>query len=234
MSTGSNARKAAQADGFGSGVLSRAAALVYTHLVIGVLLCAGSSPTVALLLLLERSASNVPLVPLCFVLSAPALSAALFALHEREPGDELAPARRFLRGLRLGWSDALRVWTPAMAALSLISGGMVSLDDAGIPAAYAGILLTLGVLFLLWGVNALLIATFFSFRWRDTARLAAFYIGRRWSVTLGELALLTVAVATVFFTTEAVLWLFQVVWISFLVIVARPLIADVTTRFTKT
>lgn len=232
MSTGSNAGKAAQAGGFGSGVLSRAAAFVYTHLVVGVLLCAGSSPTVVLLLLLERTASNVPLVPLCFVLSAPALSAALFALRDLGRTDELVPARTFLRGLRLGWADALRAWTPAMAALAVIAGGIVSLDDAGIPAAYAGILLMFGVLFLLWGVNTLLIATFFSFRWRDTARLAAFYIGRRWTVTLGELALLIVAVATVFFTTEAVLWLFQVAWISFLVIVARPLLADVTARFT--
>lgn len=218
--------------GFGSGVLARAAAFIYWHLVVGVLLCAGTLPTVVLLFFLDRSVGNVALVPLCAILLAPALSAGSYALRDRGRSDELVPARSFLRGLRLGWADALRAWSPPMIVIAIVAGGIVSLESAGLPAGYAGVLIAIGVIVLLWGTNALLIATFFSFRWRDTARLAVYYLGRRWIVTLGELALLIVAVALVLFTSEAVLWLLQVVWLAFLVVIARPLIADVTARFT--
>ncbi|WP_231916250.1 glycosyltransferase [Microbacterium karelineae] len=219
---------------FGSGVLARAALFIYWHLVVGALLCAGTFPTGVLLFFLARSVGNVPLVPLCAILLAPALSAGMYALNDRSRADGLspAPARSFLRGLRLGWADALRAWTPPMAVLAIVAGGIVAVGAGGIPGGYAGVLIGIGVIVLLWGVNALVIATFFSFRWRDTARLAVYYLGRRWIVTLGELALLIVAVAVVFFTTEAVLWLCQVVWVAFLVVIARPLIADVTARFT--
>lgn len=217
---------------FGSGVLSRAAASVYWHLVTGAFVCLAELPVVALLFFLERSVGNVPLVPLCLIPLAPALSAGIYALRDRTRSEDLAPARAFLAGLRLGWADALRAWTPPMVALAAVAAGIVSLDQAGIPTAYAGVLLVLSVLFVLWGVNALVIATVFSFRTVDTLRLAVFYLGRRWFVSLGVLALLIVAVAMVYAWTEAVLWLFQVVLLAFLVRISGPLVDDVTRRFT--
>ena len=64
-------------------MLSRAAAFVYWHLVVGALMCVAELPAIALLFLLERSVSNVPLVPLCLILLAPAFSAGIYALRDR-------------------------------------------------------------------------------------------------------------------------------------------------------
>ena len=216
----------------GSGVLSRAAAFIYWHLIVGALMCITELPVVALLFFLGRSASNAPLVPLCLILAAPVLSAGLFAMRARAGAEDLAPMRFFFRGFRLGWADSLRAWTPAMIVLAAVTAGIVALQPAGLPVAYAGILIGIGVIATLWGINCLTIATVFSFRWRDTARLAVFYLGRRWQVTLGTLALLIVAVALVLVTTEAVLWLFQIVWVSFLAVITQPLVTIVKERFT--
>lgn len=216
----------------GSGVLSRAAAFVYWHLLVGVLMCVAELPVVALLFFLGREAANAALVPLCLIPIAPVLSAGLFAMRARAGSEDLAPARFFLRGLRLGWADSLRAWVPAMIALAAVAGAIVALRPAGLPTAYAGVLVGIGVIVALWGLNALVISTVFSFRTRDTLRLAVFYLGRRWQAALGVLALLIVAVGVVLVSTEAVLWLFQVVWISFLAVITQPLVAAVTERFT--
>src|SRR3712207_5924688 len=87
---------------FGEGPLSRAAAFVYTLLVIEVLLVVTSLPGIVPLLLLQRDASNVPLAALCAVPFGPALSAAVFALrHRRLDLTDLKPAIAFWRGYRL-------------------------------------------------------------------------------------------------------------------------------------
>ncbi len=46
------------------------------------------------------------------------------------------------------------------------------------------------------------------------------------------LALVIVAAAVVLVSTEAVVWLFQVVWISFLAVITQPLVGAVRERFT--
>lgn len=229
--TDETARSGAGRD-LGSGVLSRIAGFVYWHIVVGILMCVTEIPVVALLFFLGRSVTNAALVPLCLILLAPALSAGLFAMRARASAEDLAPARFFLRGLRLGWADSLRAWTPAMLALAVIAGAIVAIAPAGLPVAYAGVLVGLGVIFALWGLNCLVIATVFSFRWRDVARLAVYHLGRCWQAALGTLALLIVAAGLVFVTSEAVLWLFQVIWISFLAVVTQPLVASVKERFT--
>ncbi|WP_146252075.1 glycosyltransferase [Xylanimonas oleitrophica] len=218
--------------GFGSGTLGRATAFVYWYMVVGALMNVGSLPAVLLLLLLGRSAGNVLLVPLCLVLYGPVLSAGLYALRDRTRSEGLTPARSFLRGLRLGWADSLKAWTPPMVVLAVLAGSLANLGAAGVPLTYAGVLVVIGVLVVLWALNALTIATFFSFRGRDVLRLAVFYIARQWRVTVGLLALVVVAIGVVWTTTEAVLWLFTVVWLGFLLGNARPLVADVARRFT--
>jgi hypothetical protein len=217
---------------FGDGVLGRATAFLYWHLVVGVLLCAASLPSVVLLLLLGRSVANVALVPLCLVPYGPALSAALYALRDRTRSEALAPALAFLRGYRLNAGDALRIWTPAMLLLALVLAGLVSLEAAGVPTGYALVLLVIATLVTLWAIEALSIASFFSFRTRDVARLGAHYLLKTPRVTVGLVALVVVAVGVVWWTTEAVLWLFAVVWVAFWYTSARPMLDDVTTRFT--
>lgn len=217
--------------GFGSGALSQVAAFVYWHLIVGLLMSVSSLPVVVMLFFLGREVANAPLVPLALILYGPVLSAALYALRDRTRAEELTPARSFLRGIRLGGLDALRAWAPPMIILAVITGA-IAVGAGSLPSWYLGILLVVGVLILLWGLNALVIATFFSFRLRDIARLAVFYLGRRWLVTLGELALLVVAAAVVFVGTEGVLWLLAVVFAAFLRQIVKPLVADVQERFT--
>ncbi|MER7797548.1 glycosyltransferase [Microbacterium sp. NPDC096154] len=216
---------------FGSGVLSQVAAFVYWHLIVGVLMCATSVPVVVLFLFLGRDPSNLPLVPLYLIPYGPVLSAGLYALRDRTRAEELAPARSFLRGIRIGWRDALKAWTPAMAFQALVLGGLTASGTA-VSGWYVVVLATIAVIVLVWGLNALVIATFFSFRWRDIARLAVYYIGRCWMVAIGELALLVVAVGVVWLATEGALWLIAVVFAAFLLTISRPLVADVETRFT--
>jgi hypothetical protein len=216
----------------GEGALGRATAYVYWHLVVGVLLCAASLPGVVLLLLLERSAGNAALAPLCLVPYGPALSAALYALRDRTRADALTPARAYVRGYRLNVVDVLPLWTVAMVLLAVVVAGIVNLDAAGVPAAYAGVLVVIGALVVLWAVESLTIASFFSFRARDVARLGAHYLLKTPRVTLGLVALVIVAVGVVWWTTEAVLWLFAVVWAASWYRTAQPLLDDVTARFT--
>ena len=86
----------------GQGTLGRATALVYWYVVVTALLALAALPTLALLLLLDRAASNVPLAALAALPLGPALSAALYAVRARETDDEVAPARTFVRGYRRG------------------------------------------------------------------------------------------------------------------------------------
>jgi hypothetical protein len=222
---------AENASGGDRSTLTRVTTFVYWHLVVGALLCVATVPSVVALLLLGRAPANAVLVPLCLIPHGPALSAALYALRDRTRSESLAPAPAFWRGYRLNAADVLRVWVPAMAGLAVVVGGIVNLDAAGVAPAYAGVLVVIGLLLTLWALDAVTIASFFSFRTRDVARLAAYYLVRQLRVTVTLLALVVVAVGMVRLTTEAVLWLFTIVLVAFWYAGARPLIEDVTARF---
>ncbi|MEL7977152.1 glycosyltransferase [Isoptericola sp. F-RaC21] len=216
---------------FGDGVLGRITARVYWYLVVGVLVALGCVPTLVLLALLDRSTGNALLVPLCLVPAAPFLAAGVFALHARAGADEPAPAKAFARGLRLGWLDVLRLWVPASAALGVVATSVVHREAAGISVMYAVVLGVLGAVVLLWAVQALVLASLFSFRARDVARLSVYYLGRRPGATLGLLALVVVAGGVVWLAGEAVLAVVAVVWLAFLLRAAQPVLDDVRARF---
>ena len=216
----------------GAARLARVTTGAYWYVVVGVLLCAASLPSVALLLLLDRVAANAPLVPLCLVPYGPALSAALYALRERTRAEAPAPARAFGRGYASGFADVLRLWVPATAGLAVVAAGAVNLAAAGLPGSYAVVLVVVASLVVLWLLDATALATFFSFRSRDVARLAAHYLVAAPRVTVGLVALVVVAAGVVWLTSEAVLWLFAVVGAASWLRVARPLVDDVAARFT--
>ncbi|MEU2202344.1 glycosyltransferase [Isoptericola sp. NPDC019482] len=216
---------------FGEGVLGRVTARVYWYLVVGVLVALGCVPSLVLLALLDRSTGNALLVPLCLVPAAPFLAAGIFALHARAGADEPVPGRTFVRGLRLSWLDALRLWVPAMAVLGVVLTSVVHRGAAGISVAYAVVLGVVGLVVLLWAVQALLLASLFSFRARDVARLSVYYLGRRPGVTVGLLALVVVAGGVVWLAGELVLALVAVAWLAFLLRVAQPVLDDVRERF---
>ncbi|MCK9792869.1 glycosyltransferase [Isoptericola sp. 4D.3] len=216
---------------FGDGILGRVTARIYWYLVVGVLAALGCVPTLVLLALLDRSTGNALLVPLCLLPAVPFLAAAVFALHERATVDEPAPGRTFARGLRLSWFDALKLWVPAAVVLGVVATSVLHRQAAGISLAYAVVLGVVGLLVLLWALQALLLASLFSFRARDVARLSVYYLGRRPLVTVGLLALVVVAGGVVWLAGEAVLAVVVVAWLAFLLRTGQPVLEDVRSRF---
>ena len=207
--------------------------VVYWYAALTILLALAAAPALVALMLLERTTSNAPLAVLCLLPVGPALSAALFALQNRKRTDGLTPARSFVRGYRLNAVDVLRLWAPALVGLAVIALTVVNIDQAAVPDGYAGVLLVIGLLVVLWAVNVLVIASLFAFRSRDVARLAAYYLGRLPLVTLGMASLLVLAAGVVYVTFDAVLVLLGAVWASLVLRNARPLVRDVRTRFTS-
>ena len=217
---------------FGDGPLGRAANAIYWYLVVEVLLVLTSLPGLVALALLDRSPGNILLVVLCLLPVGPAVSAALFALRDRAGAGAPTPASSFWRGYRLNWADALRVWTFALVALGVVGFSLANIGASGVPGWYTPGLLVIGVGLLLWTVNVLVIVSFFGFRARDAARLAAYYLAARPLVTLGTLSLLVLAAGVIVLLTEVVFGLLAVVWLALVLHNARKLTADVQERFT--
>jgi hypothetical protein len=218
---------------FGEGPLSRLVSFVYTLLVIDVLLIAASLPGLVLLVLLDRDASNLPLVALCAVPFGPALSAAIFALYNRSSDlTELAPARAFLRGYRLNVVGVLKLWVLLLAFLTVIGVTLAHRTTAGIPTWWAALLVGIAVLLALWGINALVITSLFAFRAVDVARLAVYFLVRTPLVFVGNAGVLVAAAAITVFTSEAVLALFGALLALVLVRTCQPMITMVREQFT--
>ncbi|MEU4387166.1 DUF624 domain-containing protein [Promicromonospora sp. NPDC023805] len=231
MSTGGGPREGERRE-FGEGVLGRATAVVYWYLIVEVLLMVAVLPGALASLFLDRAPGNAPLFALCLVPVGPAVSAALFALRDRSKAEGLTPASSFWRGYRLNWADALKVWVPGLVLGLVILLGLANVGAGGVPGWFAGVLVAVGVVLLLWLVNALTIVSFFGFRTRDAARLAAHFLGARPLVTLGALSLLVLAAGIVALTTEALFGLLAAVWLGLVLRNAGPLLADVEERFT--
>jgi uncharacterized membrane protein YesL len=202
-------------------------------LVVETLLVLTIAPGLVVLVLLDRDASNLPLVGACALPLGPALSAALFALRNWRPDlTDLRPAAQFWRGYRLNVGAVLRIWVPLLILLTIVAVNLAHHDIAGVPAWWAGLLVLLGAVALLWGVNALVITSLFAFRASDVARLAAYYLIRRPGVTLGNAGILLAAVALIALASEAVLLLLGSVLAVALLAACRPMTREIRDRFT--
>ncbi|MEV4413178.1 DUF624 domain-containing protein [Catellatospora sp. NPDC049609] len=218
---------------FGTGVLSRAAAMVYTLLVVELLLLVTTLPGLAALVLLDRDASNVPLAVACALPLGPALSAALYTLHHhRADLADLHPAAAFWRGYRANLGAVLRIWAPLLAWLAVVAVNLTHLDAAGLPRWWAGPLVAVAAGASLWGMNALVIASLFRFGTRDTVRLAAYFLVRARGVALGGLCLLVVAAGVTVLASEAVLALAGSLLAWLLLRNHRPMVAEIRQEFT--
>lgn len=218
---------------FGEGPLGRVTAFIYHLLVVEGLFLVAIAPGAVPLVLLDRHASNLPLFALCAVPAGPALAAAVYTLHRRSRDlTDLHPAARFLRGYRLNAADVLRIWVPLLAWLTIIGIGLAGAAGAGVPGWWSALLVVIAVGALLWGMNALVIASLFAFRTRDVARLAAYFLARAPIVTLGNFGLLTMAVVVTVFASEAALALLAAIIVMFLISTCRPMIVTVEEEFT--
>ncbi|MEV5373048.1 hypothetical protein AB0N12_27335 [Streptomyces albogriseolus] len=222
-----------RADAFGTGPLSRAAALIHTLVTVEALLLLTAAPGLAGLFLLAPDPANLPLAALCLLPLGPSAAAALYALHHRG-GDltELRPSRVFLRGWRLGAGPALKLWAPLLGWLTVIAFTLTHFPATGLPRWWAFLLAVTGVGSLLWGAHALMLTALFAFRARDTARLAAYFLFRHPRATLGALSLLILTAAGTALLTEALPALLAAPLLLSLLRAGRPLITETREEFT--
>jgi hypothetical protein len=189
---------------FGAGPLARASALVYTLLVTEGLFLLTTAPALVLLLLLDRSASNLPLDALCLLPVGPAVSAALFALHQRQSDlGDLSPAASFWRGYKLNAVGALKVFVPWLLVMTMVSMTLAHRATSHLPGWWVALLFVVAVVATLWLVNALVITSLFAFRTIDIARLATWFLGRTPMAALGNAGVLLAAALVTAYGTEA-------------------------------
>ncbi|GGQ56740.1 hypothetical protein OIE82_07810 [Streptomyces althioticus] len=222
-----------RADAFGTGPLSRAAALIHTLVTVEALLLLTAAPGLAGLFLLAPHPANLPLAALCLLPLGPSAAAALYALHHRS-GDltELRPSRAFLRGWRLGAVPALKLWAPLLAWLTVIAFTLTHFPATGLPGWWAVLLAVIGAGSLLWGAHALVLTALFAFRARDTARLAAYFLPKHPRATLGALSLLILTATGTARLTEALPALLAAPLLLSLLHAARPVIEETRDHFT--
>lgn len=211
---------AALGERFGTGLLSRAAAMLYTLLVVELLVLVTAGPGLMLLPLLHRDVSNLPLAALCLLPAGPALAAAIYALHRRSLDlTDLHPGTAFVRGYRMNAVGALKVWAPWLL--------LISLNLAGPGVAQWVVIAGATV----WMLDALVVTSLFTFRGRDVARLSAYLLIRCCGVTVGNACLIVVALAVIWLWSEAALVPAAPVLLLALLGNARPLIAVVRKEF---
>ncbi|SCL13684.1 Protein of unknown function, DUF624 [Micromonospora nigra] len=217
----------------GDGPLSRAAALVYTLLVVELLLLVGAAPGLVALVALDRHVSNLPLVALCAVPLGPALSAAVYTLHHQHPDTtDLHPWRRFRRGYRANLGGALLVCVPLLLWLTVIAVNLAHLPVAGVPGWWAVPLALVGVSVTLVGANALVITSLFTFRRRDVVRLAGYFLVRCPGGTLTNACLLAGTVGLTVLTSEAVVAALGSVLVLAVLRGSAPMVAAIRKEFT--
>lgn len=216
----------------GSGPLSQLAGVVFRYTVLGVCLVVTCAPTLVALVLLGLAGAAAPFGVLALLPVAPALSAGLWAVRGWQRDPESSALGLFVRGYRRNVGDVLRWWVPAVVvgAVLAVNVAMADVVPAGEPVR--GLALVVAVVLVLWSGHMLIVTTFFAFRTRDAARIAAAELFGSWRVTLAHLSLLVVATATVRLGTEALLLFTAWAFVALLEVTSRPVAVDVRDRFT--
>ena len=217
----------------GTGPLSQLAGAVYHHMALGVWLVLGCAPTIAVLTLLAPAPTNVPFFVLAQLPVAPLLSAGLFAVRAWRADPEDGPFALLRRGLRVNALDVLRWWVPALLVATVLAVNVWASDTVAGAQVIRPIAAVAGVLLVLWAGQMLVVTTFFSFRTRDAARVAVVMLAAQWRVTLVHVSLLVVAVGVTTFGSDVILAMSAWAFVSLLEAVSRPVVADVTARFTR-
>ncbi len=214
-----------------AGPLSRASTVAYWFLVIEGLLVVTMAPGLVPLLFLERDASNVLLAALLMLPVGPAASAAFFAWKRFGEERDQAPARHFWRGYRLNLLDSVRVWVPGLVVLGLLATNLTHLGAVHLPVLVGTLSGVVAVLVLVWLTHALVVASVFSFRFRDTVRIAAYVTFDQPRASLGVVSFAVLAAGVVLVTSDWVLVLLASVFTYLVWRGERPVVDEVTRRF---
>ena len=223
----------ALANEIGSGVLSRMAAGVYRLLVLAVFLILMCGPTLVAWTVLGDAAANAAFFVIALLPVGPALSAAVYAMRTWAASPDLSPARALWRGYRLNFLDTMKWWAVVVAVALVLIVNIVFAESVPFGATFRPVgIIVLGLLGV-WAGHLLVVSSLFSFRTRDSMRIAAVELFAQWKVSLGFLSLMIVALATVHLGTELALLVFAWAFSGILWLIAQPLIADVSRRFIK-
>ena len=216
----------------GRGVLGRITVDAYWTLMLTVLFGAACLPGGLVVLFLEPGRPAVALLLLAVLPVGPALAATVFAWRQRSRVEDPTPWRCFAAGYRLSALDALKVWAPACAVLSIIGTGVLATGLGLVPTGYLVVLAVIGLVVALSTVHALAITTVFSFRLRDVFRLAVFHTFRLPRATLAVLALLISVAALVVALGDWAAVLAAGLFARLLAHYEQPLLDRIRTEFT--
>jgi len=182
-------------------------------------------------LLLDPESANIIVLAVCLLPLAPAVSATMFAWRAKARGTESAPTPAFRHGYRVSALDSLRVAMPVLAVLAVLAWTVLNIGAAAVAPGYGWVLVAIAVLVVLVSVQALVIATLYSFRLRDVWRLAVYYTYRLPLVTLAVAALLTCVLGLVWVSNEAVGVLALGVVCALLLRYQAPVLNDIERTF---
>ena len=219
--------------GVATGPLSQLAQAVYQHAALAVCLALGCAPTVVLVSSLSATPGNAAFFVLAQLPVAPVLAAGLWAVRAWRDDPEQGPFVLVGHGLRRSVGDVLRWWVPTVLVATVLAVDVWA--SGSVPAAQAlrPVALVLAGLLVLWSGHMLVVTTFFTFRTRDAARVAAVMLLAQWRVTLAHVSLLVVAVGVTAFGSDALLALSAWALVSMLEAVSRPVVTDTRERFTR-
>ncbi|MHC1151699.1 MULTISPECIES: glycosyl transferase [unclassified Microbacterium] len=217
----------------GDGYLSRATATIYRWMVLAAFLALFGAPTLLVWMGLGLTGGMTAIFYVAALLPvAPALSAALYAQRAWAEEPDLRPARPLWRGLLLNLRDVLAWWIPVLLIAGVLAVNIVGAGAVAGGAVLRSIAIVLLAVLVLWSTHLLVITSYYSFRTRDAMRIAAAELFTQWRATIGFAALAFVAVAVVAVSSEAVLLLCAWAFALLLRLTARPVEADVRSRFT--
>lgn len=210
---------------FGSGPLYRVTQAVYT--VLGPTACfLVACLPFAVAIVAVHSAVTIAVAG---VVIGPAWTALLYATRVIQADPGRGPVRAFVRGYGLNWRQTLVIWAPYWVLLVIAGADVTS------PASPLGLRAVVGAiaaLSTLWMSAVLLIVSRYSFRTRDALRLGGYLLFGALRSTLTDLALLVVAGATIYFTSEFVLGLLAGLFAWFAVNGAKGAFELLDERFT--
>lgn len=225
-------RRRDDADEVGSGPLSRGAAAVYRMLVLEGMMLLALLPSFIVITALGRDPSNSPLFVLALLPLAPALVAGIAAVEAWRRKPDLAPARGFVLAYRRDLV-ATSAWAlPTTVVLSVLTFNLIHLDRLAGAAILRPLLVLVVLIILTWSGHMLPLTAVFRLRTRDAVRIALSLIVPQWRFSLGILSLVLISATTVLVLSPFALLLFAWAFPAMIALIARPVISDVTERFT--